>query len=151
MKKHSWYSEAVVSAQVGLRDDNCVAIYTLIAYVRNNRKTDGAVASYELGSVKYPPPDLPYLTTLHPKIVSAIMPLLITRKNIPDIGSYFAAIPPRPTLVRAYSTHMTADELLDITKQEYWKCAKDKAPLERVMFTLRAMEQENRLNPQEPD
>ena len=145
------YCDAVIAAQVMLRSDNCVVSYTLSAYVREKPKMLGAVASYELGAVKHPTSDLPYLTTLHPKIVSAIMPLLITRKNIPDIGSYFAAVPPHPTLVRAYSTQITADELLDITQQEYWKCAKDTAPFERVMLTLRAMEQENRLNPQEPD
>lgn len=139
------YCDAVIAAQVEITSNNCVVSYTLSAYVREKPRSApyGAVASYELGAVKYPPTDLPYLTTLHPKIVSAIMPLLITRNNIPDIGSFFAAVPPHPTLVRAYSTQITADELLDITQQEYWKCAKDTAPFERVMLTLRAMEQEN--------
>jgi hypothetical protein len=132
-----------------MSEDNVVIQYHLNAYIDDART--GRLTSNNLGMVKYKPDALPLLTGIHPKISSAVMPLLIAQSSIEGIGAVRTYMALDIYIVKisltAYNTHLTSDELIDIQQEEYWTCENDSDLLERVVNILRRMEQESQQNP----
>jgi ribosomal protein S13 len=137
--------ECSISAHVLMDDSNVVIQYHLNAYI-DDARTD-RITSHNLGMVKYKEGNLPYLTAIHPKIVSAVMPLLIAQTSIEGIGEVRTYMAIQNVIVKmsltAHDTQLTSDEFIDIQQEEYWICENDVNLVERVVNILRRMEQEN--------
>ena len=88
-----------------------------------------------------------YLTAIHPKIVRAVMPLLIAQTSIKGIGEVRTYMAINNVTVKmsltAHDTQLTSDEFIDIQQEEYWICENDANLIERVTNILKRMEQEN--------
>lgn len=137
--------ECSISAHVLMDDSNVVIQYHLNAYI-DDARTD-RITSHNLGMVKYKQDNLPYLTTIHPKIVRAVMPLLIAQKSIKGIGEVRTYMALKNVMVKtsltAHDTQLTSDEFKEIQQEEYWICENDPNLIERVANILTRMEQEN--------